>query len=260
MSENPYDLPESYQEDFQPYYCPFYDNWLVMCDLHIPYHNIPTISELINYGIQKGVKAILINGDFLDCYPLSKFQPDPRKRSFADELEAGREFLDQLAKWTGARIFFKYGNHEERLEKLLIVKAPELLDVEEFNLNILLRFGEKKIDYIKDKRPVYIGKLPILHGHEINIKSAIVNPARTLFLKTYHSGMMGHLHVTSQHNEQALDGKLISCWSVGHLGDPHPLYAPYNRWNHGGARIETDKDGDFEVINLRLMRNKIYRT
>ena len=260
MSENKYELPDSYQEDYTPYKCPFYDNWLVMSDIHIPYHNIPAISELIDYGIQKNIKAILLNGDLMDCYMLSKFNPDPRMRRFKDELDATMEFLDSLQKYTGARIFFKLGNHEERLEKLLIVKAPELLDCTDFELNVLLRLGERHIEYIKDKRVVYIGKLPILHGHEIGISNAIVNPARSLFLKTFHSGVMGHLHITSQHNEQALNGKIISTWSMGHLGDPHPKYRPLNRWNHGGMRIEVDRDGNYEVINLRLIGNKVHRT
>jgi predicted phosphodiesterase len=258
MPDNPFQLPKSFQESFEPYHCPFYDNWLIMADLHIPYHNIRAISELMNYGIKKNIKAILINGDMLDCFMLSKFQPDPRKRSFKDELESGKMFLDQLIKWTGAKIFLKLGNHEERLEKMLIIKAPELLDVADFELNILLRLGEKNIEYIKDKRIVHIGKLPILHGHELNIRSAVVNPARTLFLRTHHTSAMAHLHITSQHNEQSLDGKIISTWSAGHLSDPHPHYAPINKWNHGGMRIEVSKDGDFEVINLRLINNKIY--
>ena len=260
MSDNPYQLPESFQESFEPYHCPFYDNWLIMPDLHVPYHNIPAISELISYGIGKGIKAILLDGDFLDCYQLSKFNPDPRKRNMNEELCSAREFLDQLKKWTGAKIFYKIGNHEERLEKLLIVKAPEFLDCPEFRLDMLLRLGEKNIEYIKDKRIVYVGKLPVLHGHELGIKSAIVNPARTLFLKIYHSGIIGHLHTTSQHNEQSLDGKIISTWSMGHLSDPHPYYAPINRWNHGGARVEVGPDGDFEVINLRLIGNKVHRS
>jgi predicted phosphodiesterase len=257
---NPYELPESFQEDFEPFHAPFYDNWLIMSDLHFPYQNNAAITELLNYGISKGIKAILINGDLMDCYTLSKFQPDPRMRNVNEELCATREFLDSLQKYTKARIFFKFGNHDERLEKALIVKAPEFLDCPEFRLEVLLRLGEKKIEYVKDKRIVYIGKLPFIHGHEIGLKSAIVNPARSLFLKTYHSGVMGHLHTTSQHNEQSLDGKILSTWSLGHLSDPHPRYAPINRWNHGGMRVEVSKDGDFEVINLRLIGNKIHRS
>lgn len=33
-----------------------------------------------------------------------------------------------------------------------------------------------------------------------------------------------------------------------------------DNWNHGVARIEKDNNGDFEVINIRLMKNKLFRT
>jgi len=257
---NPYNLPESFEESYEPYHAPFYDNWLVMGDIHIPYHNIAALSEVINYGIGKGVKAILLNGDFLDCYMLSKFEPDPRKRNIGEEIAAGREFLDSLQKVTGAKIFFKLGNHEERLEKILIVKAPQFLGMPEFELDFLLRLHEKNIEFIKDQRIVYIGGLPVVHGHEMGIKSVVVNPARSLFLKAKKSAMCSHLHVPSQHTGKSIDDKIISCWSTGHLGDPHPKYARNNEWVHGAARIEVSKEGDYEVINLRLINNKIHRS
>jgi predicted phosphodiesterase len=260
MSENKYELPASFEEAFEHYHCPFYDNWGILSDPHVPFHNIPALTELINYFISKSVKAILINGDGMDCYSLSRFQPDPRKRKMSEEIQAMREFLIALHKWTGAKIFYKWGNHEERIEKHLIIKSPEWLGCTDFELENLLHLAEINVDYIKDQRIVYIGNLPIIHGHEIGLKSANVNPARSLFLKTYKSCMCGHLHRASQHNEQALDGKIISTWSTGHLGDPHPLYRRINNWTHGGARIEVDSSGDYEVINLRLIGNKIHRT
>jgi predicted phosphodiesterase len=256
---NPYQLPDSFQEDYQPYHVPFFDNWLIMSDIHVPYHSIGAISELINYGIEKGIKAILINGDFLDCYQLSKFNPDPRQRNMNEELIAGMELLDQLQKWTGAKIFIKAGNHEERLEKLLIVKAPQFLGIKEFELEFLLHLHEKNIEWIEDQRIIYLGKLPVLHGHEIGLHSAIVNPARSLFLKTKKSAMCGHLHIPSQHTAKAIDDKIIATWSTGHLGDPHPKFRRINDWVHGGARVEVGDDGDFEVINLRLIGNKVHR-
>jgi predicted phosphodiesterase len=259
MSENPFELPESYKEEYEPYHCPFYDNWLVMSDIHVPYHDIGAISELINYGIEKNIKAILINGDFLDCYQLSKFNPDPRKRNLSEEMEAGIELLKSLQKYTGAKIFFKSGNHEERLENILIRQAPFLLGIPDFELDKLLRLEQMGIEYIKDQRRVYIGKLAVIHGHEVRLVNTIVNPARTLFLKAKRSTMCGHLHVPSMHTGKSLDDKIISCWSTGHLGDPHPRYARNNEWIHGGARVEVDAEGNFEVVNLRLIHNKLYR-
>lgn len=259
MSANPFKIPQSFEESYEHFYVPSrFKNWLILSDLHFPYHNIRAITESLNYGIAKNIDAILINGDAMDCHLLSKFNPDPRKRSMKDELASLSDFFDVLLKI--APLYYKLGNHEERLEKYLIIKAPELLDIAEFELDNLLHCRERGITVIKDQKIVYIGNLPVVHGHELKLASVSVNPARSLFLKTKKTALCGHLHRTSQHNETTLDSKLISTWSTGHLGEMHPKYARINNWNHGCARVEVDTEGDFEVINLRLQGNKLFRS
>ena len=114
------------------------------------------------------------------------------------------------------------------------------------------------IDVIKDQRIIYAGNLVIVHGHELGMKSINVNPARSLFLKTHVSSLCSHLHRTSSHTEPSLHED-ITCWSTGHLGEEHPRYARINKWNHGCARVEKDEEGNYEVINVNLTKNKLYR-
>lgn len=253
--------PESFEESFEHYYLPKeLKNILLLSDVHLPYHHIPALDEAIEYGITKKIDSILLNGDILDCYMLSKFQPDPRMRQFGEEVIAFQQFIKVLkSTFPKAKIYYKLGNHEERYERIMINRCAEFLSIAHFDFENVLGCLDMGVEVIKDQRIIHFGKLPILHGHEVGIKSVAVNPARSLFLKTYKSSICGHLHRTSQHNEQALDGKIISCWSTGHLGDPHPKYARINKWNHGIGRIEKNEDGDFEVINFNLMKNKLYR-
>lgn len=253
-----YNLPESFEENFQHFYLPAnIKNLGVMNDTHIPYHSIRAIDEAIDYFISKSVDALLLNGDVIDCYMLSKFQPDPRKRHFAEEILAFQQFIRILKENVTQNIYYKLGNHEERYEKMMIIKAPEFLNVPNFDFENVLGCYELGITVIKDKRIVYCGKLPIFHGHELRIASVAVNPARSLFLKTKANAMCGHLHRTSQHTEPSINED-ISCWSVGHLGDEHPIYAPINNWNHGISRVEKNEPGDFEVINFPLKQNKLF--
>jgi predicted phosphodiesterase len=260
MSEtNPFNLPDSFEESYEHYHVPsLHKNWLVLSDLHFPYHNVASITESLNYGIAKNIDAILLNGDVMDCYLLSKFNPDPRKRSLKDEIASVGEFLDLLGKI--APVFFKLGNHEERLERYLITNAPVLLGIDDYEIENLLHCRERRVEVIKDQKIIYIGHLPVLHGHEVRLSGVSVNPARSLFLKTKKTALCGHLHRTSQHNEMTLDGKLISTWSTGHLGEEHPKYARINNWNHGCCRVEVDVEGNFEVINLRIQNNKLFRS
>lgn len=253
-----FNLPESFAEDFEHYHLPKdLKNIGIMSDVHLPYHSNDAIEEALNYFITKKVDSILLNGDILDCYMLSKFQPDPRKRSFKEEIESFREFIQILKDNVTHRIFYKLGNHEERYEKIMISKAPEFLDLETFDFGNVLKLNDLGIKLITDQRIIYAGNLVILHGHELGMKSVNVNPARSLFLKTHVSALCSHLHRTSQHTEPSLKED-INCWSTGHLGEEHPKYARINKWNHGIARVEKDESGNFEVINFPLKRNKMF--
>ena len=94
------------------------------------------------------------------------------------------------------------------------------------------------------------------HGHEMRSRTGGVNPARTTYLYTHKSVLIGHFHRTSLHTEPDLDKKVISCWSTGCLCDLHADYDPYNRWNQGCAIVRTEGEM-FEVQNLRRVKNKM---
>lgn len=253
-----YNLPESFEEAFEHFYLPKeLKNMGLMSDSHIPFHNRAAIEEAIDYFIIKKVDSLLLNGDIIDCYQLLKYLTDPRKRHFKDEIEAFKQFIQVLKENVTIRIYYKLGNHEERYEKLMMSKAPEFLDIPYFDFENVLGCREFGVGVIKDQRIIYYGNLPIIHGHEVGMKAINVNPARTLFLKTHASAMCSHLHRTSQHSEPSIHEDIV-CWSTGHLGEEHPRYARINKWNHGIARIEKDEEGNFEVINFALRKNKLY--
>jgi len=255
-----FNWPESFEKSYEHYYLPKeLTNVLVLSDIHIPYHHIPAIEEAVNYGIIKKIDSILLNGDVLDCYQLSKFQPDPRERHFGEEIIAFQQFIKTLKGiFPDAPIFYKLGNHEERYEKTMITRCAEFLGIPIFEFENVLGCKELGVTVIKDQRIVHVGNLPVFHGHELQMKAVSVNPARTLFLKTHVSSMCSHLHRTSSHTEPSLNED-ITCWSTGHLGEPFPKYARINKWNWGCARIEKNSEGDFEVINVNLTKNKLYR-
>lgn len=255
-----YQWPESFESKFEHYYLPKnLNNTLVMSDIHIPYHNKKALDETINYGVNKKIDSVLLNGDIIDCYQLSVFGPDPRKRKFWEEIEAFKQFIAVLKiAFPGCPIYYKLGNHEERYERIMIRQAPFLLDVPNFEFASIMGCDEMGVTVIGDQRIVYTGKFPWVHGHEVRLKSAIVNPARSLFLKTYRTSGCGHLHRTSQNSVQSMDGKTINTYSTGCLCDLHPEYARINNWNHGIARVETNTDGDFVVINFPLIANKMF--
>jgi len=260
-SLNPYNLPESYEEQREPFILPVCcDNILLISDLHIPYHNISAVTIALDYGKKEKVNTIFINGDLLDCHSISKFESDPKKRSIKQEFDATREFLTQLRKaFPKASIYWLKGNHCIRWEKFLYSKVREIWDDDYFFLEERLQLNSVGVKILDDKVLVKAGKLSITHGHHI-FKGAFtpVNPSRGAFLRAKQSLIVGHLHRPSHHPETDLDGKIISCWSTGCLCELRANYSPLvGNTMHGFAHIQLSKDGDYTVKNYSIINGKL---
>ncbi len=258
MQKN-FDLPVSDYEATKAFYIPKgQNNILVLSDIHIPYQDNKALNLALDYGLENKVNTIYLNGDTIDMYQGSRFIKDRRLRDLAGELELTRQFLKLLQDTFGCPIYFKIGNHEKRWEDYLRLKAPELLGIDDFKLEQILRFREFGVTLVKDRQIAYAGKLPILHGHEWFAGFAPpVNPARGLFLKAKESCLIGHHHNTSEHSEKSLGGKITTCWSTGCLSGLEPEYNPFNRYNHGFAHVTTEKNGEYKVKNIRILDYKI---
>jgi predicted phosphodiesterase len=251
-SKNPYNLPESDESDWAAFEIKG-KKILVVSDIHVPYHNIKAVTAVIDYAKEYKPDTLLINGDAVDFYALSRWEKDPRKRSFGDEMASLGELVHILKDQICQNVIYKIANHEERYDKFLYMKAHELLGIEETKLDTLLlnRCGPMQI--VGGKRIIKAGKLNILHGHEFTQGiSAPVNPARGLYLRAKSHCLQGHLHQTSEHTEPNLNGEIVTTWSVGCLCELHPAYAPINKWNHGFATVDVMPDGNFHVQNKRI--------
>jgi predicted phosphodiesterase len=233
-------------------------NILFLSDIHFPYQNNDAIRLALDYGKSEKVDCVYLNGDTIDMYMLSRFIKDRRLRNMSDELEMTRNFLKDLQNHFQCPIYYKIGNHEDRWQNFLKLQAPELLGIPDFELSTILRFGESGVQEVKSKQIAKAGKLPLLHGHEFFSGFAPpVNPARGLYLKAKESSIIGHHHRTSEHTEVSLSGDVTTTWSVGCLCGLQPEYMPFNSWNNGFAHIKVEKNGDYEVNNLRIIKNKI---
>jgi predicted phosphodiesterase len=252
---NPYNLPESEEKEYLPYVIQG-KRIAVLSDIHVPYHSIAALTAALQFIEKEKPDVIYLNGDFFDFHKISKYATDPRKRSLAHELEAGRQLLNILQKFN-ARIVFKIGNHDARYQHYLMQKAPELLGLPEFELQNLLSFRERGIDLVESMQIAKAGSLNIIHGHEF-VQSVFnpVNTARGLFLRAKTSALQGHNHQVSEHTEPDMNGNITTTWSVGCLSELHPEYMPLNRWAHGFAMVDVDGK-DFQVRNYRIYNGKI---
>jgi predicted phosphodiesterase len=256
---NPYNLPKSDETAFEPFVFKGHKRILILSDIHVPYHSIDAITAALQYAKKSKPDALLLNGDTIDCHKLSRFIKDPKKRNFKLELDTFKALFEVFEKELKCKIYFKLGNHEERYEHFLFEKASELVGIEEFEFENIIKARARGIEIIGEKRPMQLNNLWGIHGHEyVGGISAPVNPARGLFLKAKVSTFQGHNHQTSEHTEPTLTGKMVTTWSLGCLSELHPAYMPLNKWNHGFAEIDLDSNGeDFEFNNKRIFKGKI---
>lgn len=233
---------------------------LVLCDLHIPFYDKTAVVEALKYGVDRSADTVILLGDIGDFFAESFWEKDPRKRDFPGELKAVKAFLGVMReRFSKARLIYKLGNHEDRHLRYMRVKAPELLGVPEFEFDSILDLANFGITSVGDNRPIRLGKLNMIHGHEYKFAiSNPVNPARGLYLRGKSHGVCGHFHQSSNHTETTIEGKVISTWSIGALCDMHPEYRPLNNWSQGFAFVEVDADGAFHVQNLRIVNGQVY--
>lgn len=256
--KNPYNLPDSDEESYEPYFIKWHKKGLVICDIHLPYQNNEALTACFDFAKKEKPDFIFINGDLLDFHQLSYFQKDPRKKRFSEELDMAKKFFQILQKTFNCKIYFKFGNHEERYDNFLYQKAHELKGVEEFELENIINARAEGITIIKDKRIVDINGLPFIHGHEFGRSFfSPVNAARGLFLQAKHSCVKSDCHTSSEHTEPNIYGKIMTTYSIGALCGLTPKWLPLNKWNAGFATIELDGRTKYQFRNYRIYKGSV---
>ena len=138
---------------------------LVLNDFHVPYHDRHVLENII-YPVIKAIKpdTLVIAGDLLDCYGLSRFNKDPKRiDSFQEELDVAIPILAKIHKLapTAKKVFLK-GNHEERLTKTL-QNTQMYASLEALRWPTLLNLKEHGFTFVENVYPLTKGFI-IHHG------------------------------------------------------------------------------------------------
>ena len=231
----------------------------ILNDIHIPFHNKENLTAAIEYLKRKQIDGLLLNGDILDCHKSSSFLKDPRMRDMSDEFNMLREFIDMLNAEFNCPIFYKLGNHEERIENSVLRSVPELVHFVTFEGCLSdsgkFNFDDYQLTIIKDKRIVkFTDHLSIIHGHEY--RTGIFNPvgiARWLYMKARGNAACGHGHKKDSFAARNIQGNTIETNAIGCLCDMTPKYMPLNDWQAGFAMVK--RDGEYYKFSNFLIEN-----
>jgi hypothetical protein len=252
-------LPEPIPLSFDPFPITDIGTWLVINDIHLPYHDKHIVQLAFTEAKRRNAVGVLYNGDILDSGEISEHLRHNSAPKYVDEIVLGKQFFGWArAQLPNARHVYKEGNHEDRLDRYIMKKAPALEGLKGVDLPSFLELKDYGIEWINRKRIVRLGKLNVIHGHEYKGGiSSPVNAARGLYLKARASAMAGHLHSTSTHPQPNIEGKVVVCWSVGCACFLHPDWHPINNWNHGFAFVDIEREGLFTVHNKQVIDGRI---
>lgn len=233
--------------------------WLDLSDVHIPYHSKRELILALEFGKELGCDGVLLKGDAVDFYMISSFCHDPRMTPLNKEIKIARKIFDVINELIQPKAFvWKLGNHEDRLEKFVMSRTPELLGIEGLTIEDMFKVKEHGIEVVPATDPIQHKALTLIHGNEYKGGFiAPVNPARGMFLKATACVASAHNHKTSEHTEQTIRGEIFTCWSTGCLCELHPKYSPLNKWNHGFSILETGEGEMWKYKNYRIVKGVV---
>ena len=203
---------------------------LVLSDFHCPFVDKTTLSNIVYPVVETGFDDIIIAGDLLDCYGLSRFDKDPQRiDSLQEELDVATSILSEIHQRAphAKKILIK-GNHEERLGRALR-ETKTFHSLRQLRWPVLLelhRFGFKWEETIFRVNRNFI----IVHGSVIRKFSGYT--ARAMLEKYGVSGISGHSHRMALHCSTDYSGEYL--WvECGHLCDISKV--DYVEDKHGGV-------------------------
>jgi predicted phosphodiesterase len=238
----------------------------LMYDPHIPYHDLNAYAVAINYAKEWQPDDVIIGGDFADFKHVSFWKDAPGRANFSDEIAIVKGYLTNLRNvFPLQRIIYLEGNHEARLARYLYTKAPELYGLPELTVPTLLKLDDLDIQYVSNislltngQSPLSLGKLFVLHGHEVKMSWDGINLARTMYLRTHRNVIFGHHHQAQHFTFKKLDGKHDGSWMVGGLCQLSEAYQPMNNWIHGFATVKYNPvTGYFKVRNKIILDGQV---
>lgn len=230
---------------------------MILADLHIPFHDQLAIDTTLEFADEYNPDIFVILGDLIDFYKISRFIKNPLKKDIDIEIKETKKFLTELReRYKNAKIIYKQGNHEARLESYIMSNAREIYNLVNDLLQIKLNLNELNIDY--QIETFKIGKLNFLHGHEKPGGSYNPEYITNVIWKYINSHfIVAHYHRSQEKIFKNIDNEFFWGGAVGYLAGKMD-YAMLNNWSQGFAKICFNEKGNFRAELKTIVDGKIY--
>lgn len=232
---------------------------LVIPDVHSPYHDKRALSLILSVAKELKITNLIQNGDLIDLYAVSAHDRNKlRAKSLKEELDITNDVLDQLdsIKIKGRRII-TLGNHEWRLDRLLMTKAPELYGLPNLKIEKLLNFHQRGWHAVQYREHIKVGK--ILYTHDLGFcgENALISNGRAV----ESSVICGHTHRAGIHYfGNATGDKHVSAsfgWLGTNKGADYMANTAKNRaWQLGFGIVSREPNGVSHVQVVPIVKYK----
>ena len=238
--------------------------YAVLNDLHIPYHDKKVLNLVLSFLKKKEVKIdeIILNGDIVDCYPISTFDKKPFSPSSIDlEIEELEKFIKELQKIT-PKITYIGGNHSDRYRKWIwkneaIHRLGQDRGIQVSKLSFATLYGldELGVKCLEYGDGVWLGKLWVTHGEVIRKHAGYT--ARAEFERNGVSTLTGHTHRMGRYSHTNRGGSYAS-WENGCLCQLKPEYIKgIPDWQHGFSIVHVGDKGMFNVQQIDILNRSL---
>jgi predicted phosphodiesterase len=247
------------------------EKWLVVSDVHRPFHNKVLWSKLLQLikDLGNSLYGFVLAGDYLDLYTLGSYNTESLANlsglTLQDEYIDGLEGMDDLNKALrkDCKKYFLFGNHEDRYFRHIKEKDNAKYGGALLNPVEALYLHEKgwevKTDWMSDYFTLG-DHLDVIHGIYTS-----VNAAKTHLDKTTHSVMFGHTHrVQCFHNGNKAAYNIGGLYDIKSKGFNYMQRLQRETWANGFAIVNINDDGEFYVEQVNvwadnfLAEGKIY--
>lgn len=238
------------------------DTWdsmraLICGDWHAPFYDPSAFRALIALIKERRPNQIILNGDIIDFYPVSTHLRSPRRAlTLQEELDSARALLEVLRESApNARIFYLYGNHEERFVKYLWRASPELLSLRSLSLSALLGLEPLRIERTASYAFMPCPELVVLHGRISRKRSGYTAHAH-MEQFGYLNGVNSHTHRLAKVYRRLPTGQTLIWTEAGCVCQLSPCFDPYPDWQHGCVWAEWDKDGKLQELEAVPLKGR----
>jgi len=257
-SETVIKMISSSEEDLEPREASSHVTGLkvaVISDIHYPYHDEKSETLVKMFLSDYKPDLIVLNGDIIDCYSVSSFQKDIKKKmDIQEEIDYTREKLMQwVDNFSEAKFTYLEGNHENRFARIIKNNAPALAALRTLNIADNLGLDELGIEWVPEWQDMQIGSMLFTHGHLVRKHGSA--SVRAHFEKYGCSILIGHCHRLSVSYKRTKFGT-HALVENGTLCDFDVEYTKFPDWQQGFTILEFDGN-EFAVTQHPIIDHKL---